>query len=74
VTPGNRGAAVVAGFNVIVFTAIAILAHREKLQKKRNGELKAAAPSDSSTASIEVSDEKRVSLRDEEDIVPVPKL
>ena len=33
---GNRAAAVVAGFNVIVFTVIAVLAHRDKLQKKRN--------------------------------------
>lgn len=38
-TPGNRAAAVIAGFNVIVFTAIFLLDRREKLQKKRNGEL-----------------------------------
>jgi ACS family pantothenate transporter-like MFS transporter len=34
---------VVAGFNVIVFAVIAILAHREKLRKKRNHQLQAAA-------------------------------
>ncbi|OIW22625.1 putative pantothenate transporter liz1 [Coniochaeta ligniaria NRRL 30616] len=39
VTPGNRAAAVVGGFNVIVFSTIAFLAHREKLQKKRNNQL-----------------------------------
>jgi MFS transporter, ACS family, pantothenate transporter len=39
VTPGNRAAAVVAGFNVIVFSLIAYLALREKLQKKRNNQV-----------------------------------
>jgi MFS transporter, ACS family, pantothenate transporter len=38
VTAGNRAAAVVAGFNVIVFTVIALLAHRERLQKKRSNQ------------------------------------
>lgn len=35
VTPGNRAAAVVAGFNIIVFSTIAFLAHRDKVAKKR---------------------------------------
>ncbi|KAL6249511.1 hypothetical protein RBB50_003364 [Rhinocladiella similis] len=39
VTAGNRAAAVVAGFNIIVFATIAVLAHREKIRKKRNGQL-----------------------------------
>jgi ACS family pantothenate transporter-like MFS transporter len=30
VTPGNRAAAVIAGFNIIVFTTIAVLARKEK--------------------------------------------
>lgn len=28
-----------AGFNIIVFATIAVLAHREKIRKKRNGQL-----------------------------------
>lgn len=43
VTPGNRAAAVVASFNIIVFSTIAILAHREKLAKKRNNALPPAS-------------------------------
>lgn len=39
VTAGNRAAAVVAGLNVIVFGIIAVLANRERLQKKRHGEV-----------------------------------
>ena len=39
VTPGNRAAAVIAGLNIIVFSAIAILAHREKVAKKRNNQV-----------------------------------
>src|SRR6188768_3928341 len=68
VTAGNRGAAVVAGLNVIVFTLIAVLAHREKMQKKRNGELRATvSPSDSVVGSVDDNGEKRISIRDEED-------
>lgn len=70
VTPGNRAAAVVAGLNVIVFSTIAVLAHREKLQKKRAGKLEPtssplASPSASPLASRLPSingDEKRVPL------------
>jgi len=73
VTPGNTAAAVVAGFNVIVFTIITLLAHREKLQKKRDGQLKPASASlDSNTPSID-GNEKKLSLGDEEDIAPVRK-
>ncbi|OAK94215.1 putative pantothenate transporter liz1 [Phaeosphaeriaceae sp. SRC1lsM3a] len=39
----NRAAAVVASFNIIVFSTIAILAHREKLAKKRNNALPPAS-------------------------------
>lgn len=45
VTAGNRGAAVVAGLNIIVFSTIAFLAHKEKLRKKRRGELDASSGS-----------------------------
>ncbi|OAP54784.1 hypothetical protein AYL99_11232 [Fonsecaea erecta] len=63
VTPGNRAAAVVAGFNVIIFGVIAVLAHREKKQKKRNGQLElTSSPSDPPTPSIEDSIEKKPSL------------
>ena len=59
---------------MIVFTIMAVLAHREKIQKKRNGELRAPAdPSDSSVASINYDGEKKVSLKDEEDVIPVRK-
>jgi ACS family pantothenate transporter-like MFS transporter len=58
VTPGNRGAAVVAGLNIIVFTTIGILAHRERKEKKRLGELSpASAALDSPTTSIAGKDE-----------------
>lgn len=69
VTPGNRAAAVVAGINVIVFTVITLLAHREKIQKKRNGELRPASiTSNSSTPGVGGADEKKLPLGDEEDI------
>lgn len=42
VTPGNRAAAVVASFNIVVFSIIAILSHKEKLAKKRNHQLSSA--------------------------------
>jgi ACS family pantothenate transporter-like MFS transporter len=78
VTPGNTGAAVVAGFNVIVFVIIAILAHREKVQKKRRGELQSPTRVlDSETQSTDDGNEKSdgikkkvVAVRDEE-ILPV---
>ena len=63
VTPGNRAAAVVGGLNVIVFIIIAVLDHREKIQKKRNGELNtASALSESSAPSIGDGNEKKVPL------------
>jgi ACS family pantothenate transporter-like MFS transporter len=63
VTPGNRAAAVVAGLNVIVFVAIAVLAHREKMQQKRAGQLElASSPPDSPSPSVEEGNEKRVAL------------
>ena len=43
VTPGNRAAAVIAGVNIIVFTTIAFLSHREKLAKKRRSKLPLAS-------------------------------
>ena len=59
---------------MIVFTIITLLAHREKIQKKRNGELKPASASlDSATGIIDDGNEKKRSpLVDEEDITPVP--
>ncbi|KAI1613227.1 putative pantothenate transporter liz1 [Exophiala viscosa] len=63
VTAGNRAAAVVAGFNVIVFATIAVLAHREKLQKKQNHELAPPpTPSDLPSPIISDGDEKKVHL------------
>jgi MFS transporter, ACS family, pantothenate transporter len=72
VTPGNRAAAVVGGFNVIVFTIIAILDHREKKQKRKNGELtRASILADSPTAGSVDGSEKRLPLGDVEDVSPV---
>lgn len=52
---------------MIVFIVITILAHREKLQKKRSGELRVTADtSDSSVASISREDEKKLTLKDED--------
>jgi ACS family pantothenate transporter-like MFS transporter len=68
VTPGNRGAAVVAGINVLIFTLITYLAHREKLQKKRNGGLAPASVSSDVIPGVEDTNEKRVTLGDEEDV------
>lgn len=62
VTPGNRGAAVVAGLNVIIFTTIFLLARRERLQQKRSGELdNASGSSEPSTPISEDYDEKTAS-------------
>jgi hypothetical protein len=74
VTPGNTAAAVVGGFNVVVFTIIAILAHREKKQKKKNGEpTRASVLADSPTSGSVDGSEKRLPLGDEEDISHVRK-
>jgi ACS family pantothenate transporter-like MFS transporter len=60
---------VVAGFNVIVFIIIAVLAHREKVQKKRTGLLEpASTKSESHSTSIEDGDEKKLAVVD---IAPV---
>jgi ACS family pantothenate transporter-like MFS transporter len=59
----------VAGLNVIVFTLITILAHQEKLEKKRDGQLNPRfSSSDSSTPSIGDGNEKKIPLVDEEDV------
>lgn len=52
----------VAGLNVIVFTIITILAHREKIQKRRNGQLEPASASLDSSAPSIGDEEKKVSL------------
>lgn len=71
-TPGNRAAAVVAGINVVIYATIALLANRERLQKKRKGELSpASAASSIGGESGSGSGEKKTSLADEEDISPV---
>jgi hypothetical protein len=63
---------VVGGFNVIVFTIIAILDHREKKQKRKNGELtRASILADSPTAGSVDGSEKRLPLGDVEDVSPV---
>ncbi|KAG0652965.1 Pantothenate transporter liz1 [Hyphodiscus hymeniophilus] len=73
VRAGNRAAAVVAGLNVIVFIIITVLAHREKLQKKRNHGLDPAPVSlHSSTPSIDDGTEKKLPLKDEENIDVAP--
>lgn len=61
VTPGNRAAAVVAGFNIIVFSIIALLAHREKLAKKRSNVSTSATESEASEPATP-TDEKSVAV------------
>lgn len=61
-TPGNKTAAVVAGLNVIVFTIITYLGHREKVQKKLERLQVAPASSISSAPSIENEKGKNLSL------------
>jgi ACS family pantothenate transporter-like MFS transporter len=39
VTSGNRAAAVIAGFNIVIFSTIAFLAHKESRAKARNDDL-----------------------------------
>ncbi|KAK0109452.1 hypothetical protein ONS95_002145 [Cadophora gregata] len=74
VTRENRAAAVLAGLNIIVYTIIAVLAHREKLQKKRNGELQSASQnSDPESSSVGEISEKRGPLVDSQDVTPVIK-
>jgi ACS family pantothenate transporter-like MFS transporter len=53
---------VVAGFNVIVFIAIAVLAHREKLQKKRNHQLQVDSAGSESDAPVPEGVAKNVAL------------
>jgi ACS family pantothenate transporter-like MFS transporter len=36
VTSGNRAAAVIAGFNIVIFSTIAFLAHKERRAKSHN--------------------------------------
>lgn len=64
----------VAGLNVIVFTLIAVLAHREKLGKKRAGELeRASTSSEHSSPSGLGEGEKKVALFDVEEVNPAPR-
>jgi ACS family pantothenate transporter-like MFS transporter len=61
----------VGGFNVIVFTIIGVLAHREKIQKKRDGQLNPAPGAlDLESPSIDGGNEKKGPLVDEKDISP----
>jgi ACS family pantothenate transporter-like MFS transporter len=61
VTAGNRAAAVIAGFNILIFSTIAFLAHRERQAKKRNHELSAPVDPEPATPSDE-GGEKDVSV------------
>jgi MFS transporter, ACS family, pantothenate transporter len=62
---------VVGGLNVIVFTIIRVLAHREKIQKKGDGQLNpASGSSDLESPSIGKGNEKKGPLVDEEDVTP----
>jgi ACS family pantothenate transporter-like MFS transporter len=62
---------VVGGLNVIVFTIIGMLAHREKMKKKRDGQLNpASGSSDLESPSIGEGNEKKGPLVDEEDVTP----
>ena len=58
VTPGFRGAAVVAGINIVVFSTIAFLAHKEKLAKKRESHVSAASDTSEPQTPSEIVDEK----------------
>ncbi|KAG4436104.1 hypothetical protein IFR05_008424 [Cadophora sp. M221] len=72
-TAGNRAAAVIAGLNILVYILIAVLAHKEKLHKKRAGGLPPASPIDdpeSSSIGEGSGSEKKVPLVDERDINP----
>lgn len=57
----------VGGLNVIVFTIIGVLAYREQMQKKRDGQLNpVSASSDLESPSIGEGNEKKGPLVDEE--------
>lgn len=58
VTKGNRAAAVIAGVNIIVFTTIATLAHKEKLARKRKNQVSSALDSSEPTTPTGGSVEK----------------
>lgn len=58
VTPGNRAAAVIAGVNIIIFTTIAFLAHKDKLARKRKNVVSKTDSSEPQTP-IDESNEKR---------------
>jgi ACS family pantothenate transporter-like MFS transporter len=58
VTPGFRGAAVVAGVNIVVFSTIAFLAHKEKLATKRESHLSNVSDTSESQTPSEIVDEK----------------
>ena len=60
VTPGNRGAAVVTGLNVIVFSTIAILAHREKKRKAGNTGVEAGTPVEESSTPSSLNGDEHV--------------
>ena len=65
VTPGNRAAAVVGGLNVFVFSIIAILANREKRQKKRDNQQNAVIEDvNSPSPSLDNGNEKGAALVD----------
>ena len=62
VTRGNRAAAVVASFNIIIFTTITFLGHREKLARKQKNQLSATSDStESETPSVQ-GNEKSLSI------------
>ena len=62
----------IAGLNVIIFTVIALLAHREKKQKKRQGEL--TPPSDLSDSEARAVDvDEKLGVKVEENPAPVFK-
>ena len=72
VTPGNRAAAVVAGLNLIVFTAIAVLSHRERKQLKRSGQVNLTSASSDSAEFNSGENEKKVASVDVEHVTPLP--
>lgn len=61
-----------AGLNVLVFIFITYLAHREKLQEKRNNQLESVLVTTESTDSVDAK--KQVVIKDEEkDVTHVAK-
>lgn len=70
VTPGNRAAAVVGGFTVIIFTVITVLDHKERLRGRRDGQPRSVfASSDSSPQSTSI-DEKKLPVVGEVNATP----